>query len=283
MFYIMVASSMSGDGHIIPNHQKLLSIGCSGVIEESRKKLESDDIKGDQRDFYNATIIALSAVIKFAERYAVLAAEMAEEEKDIKRKQELKKISQVCSTVMQYKAGSYHEALQLIYFLHLILMIESNGHSFSFGRFDQYTFDYYKNDIESGKLSPEEATELTALFFIKMNSINKVRPWGHTRFSAGYPLYSNLMVGGMKYDLTDGTNGLSYICLKAMSLSKLPEPNLSVRYWEKSPKRFITESAKLIREGFGMPSMFCDETVIKALTSIGITEIVARDYASMGW
>ncbi len=274
--------SMSGDGHIIPNHDKLLSIGCKGVIEESRKKLKDADIKDDQRDFHNATIIALNAVIKFAERYAELSAEMAEREKNVKRKQELKKISLVCSTVMRGRTGSYHEALQLIYFLHLILMIESNGHSFSFGRFDQYAYDYYRSDIESGKLSPEEATELTALFFIKMNSINKVRPWGHTRFSAGYPLYSNLMVGGMKYDLTDGTNDLSYICLKAMSLSRLPEPNLSVRYWEKSPKKLITESAKLIREGFGMPSMFCDETVIKALTSIGITEIVARDYASMG-
>ncbi len=274
--------SMSGDGHIIPDHEKLLSIGCRGVIEEAGKKLKNPDIKGDQRDFYNATIISLNAAIKFANRYAVLADEMAEKENNIKRKQQLQKISGVCSRVMLGKAGSYHEALQLIYFLHLIMMIESNGHSFSFGRFDQYTLDYYKSDIESGKLTPETATEFTALFFIKMNSINKVRPWGHTRFSAGYPLYSNLMVGGMKYDLTDGTNDLSYICLEAMSLSRLPEPNLSVRYWEKSPKKLITESARLIREGFGMPSMFCDETVIKALISIDIPEVVSRGYASMG-
>lgn len=274
--------SMSGDGHIIPDHEKLLSTGCTGIIEEAKKKLKHGDITDKQQDFYNAVIIALNAAIKFANRYAVLATEMAEMEINAKRKQELLEISRVCSRVMQNRAGSYHEAVQLIYFLHLIMMIESNGHSFSFGRFDQYAYDYYKCDIESGKLTPETATELTALFFIKMNSINKVRPWGHTRFSAGYPLYSNLMVGGMKHDLTDGTNDLSYICLNAMSLSRLPEPNLSVRYWEKSPERLIIESVKLIREGFGMPSMFCDETVIKSLISIGIPEAVSRDYASMG-
>jgi formate C-acetyltransferase len=127
-----------------------------------------------------------------------------------------------------------------------------------------------------------EALELTALFFIKMNSLNKVRPWDHTEFGVGYPLYSNLMVGGMKSDGTDGTNSLSYLALRAMDLNRLPEPNLSVRYWAGSPRPLLEESARLIREGFGMPSMFADEVVVPSLRYIGLPEEVARDYASMG-
>jgi len=131
-------------------------------------------------------------------------------------------------------------------------------------------------------LTNDQALELTALFFIKMNTLNKVRPWGHTEFGVGYPLYSNLMVGGMKSDGSDGTNDLSYIALRAMDLNRLPEPNLSVRYWAGSPQALLEESARLIREGFGMPSLFADETVIPAMMSLGLSEEIARDYASMG-
>ena len=123
---------------------------------------------------------------------------------------------------------------------------------------------------------------MITLFFIKLNSLNKVRPWDHTEFGVGYPLYSNLMVGGMKPDRTDGTNPVTYLSLRAMDLTRLPEPNLSVRYWAGSPRALLNESARLIREGFGMPSLFADETVIPAMMSIGLPEEVARDYASMG-
>ena len=162
------------------------------------------------------------------------------------------------------------------------MMIESNGHSFSFGRFDQYVYPYYQADIEAGRLTNPHALELITLFFIKLNSLNKVRPWDHTEFGVGYPLYSNLMIGGMKPDGTDGTNPLTYLSLRAMDLTRLPEPNLSVRYWAGSPRALLNESARLIREGFGMPSLFADETVIPAMMSIGLPEEVARDYASMG-
>ncbi|MEA2015224.1 MAG: formate C-acetyltransferase/glycerol dehydratase family glycyl radical enzyme [Actinomycetota bacterium] len=274
--------SMSGDGHIIPDHEKLLSIGCDSVIKEAKERLRENNIKKDQGDFYKASIIALESAIKFASRYASLAAGLADTENDPDRKHELMEISEVCSKVLRGRTQSYHEALQLVYFLHLVMIIESNGHSFSFGRFDQYMYPFYKADIESGRLTPEKAVELTALFFIKLNLINKVRLWGHTQFGVGYPLYSNLMVGGMKSDHTDGTNDLSYTCLKAIDLSRLPEPNFSVRYWSGSPKRLLVEASRIIKKGFGMPSMFCDETAIKALLSIGIPETVARDYASMG-
>ena len=274
--------SMSGDGHIIPHHEKVLAKGYRGIQHDAQEALKKHGLTQDQIDFYNAVVIAMEAAIKFARRFSKLASEMAANETDLKRKTELETIAKINARIMEGRAQSFHEALQVIYYCHLIMMIESNGHSFSFGRFDQYTWPYYEADIKAARLTADEALELTALFFIKMNTLNKVRPWDHTEFGVGYPLYSNLMVGGMKGDGTDCTNALSYLALRAMDLNRLPEPNLSVRYWAGTPRPLIVESAKLIREGFGMPSLFADETVIPAMMSIGLPEEIARDYASMG-
>lgn len=274
--------SMSGDGHVIPHHEKVLAKGYRGIQREAQERLKDSILTQNQRDFYEAVVIALDAAIKFAKRFADLALEMEAQESDPLRKAELRRIAEINVRIMEGRAQSFHEALQVVYYSHLIMMIETNGHSFSFGRFDQYMHPYYLADIRAGRLTDDEALELTALFFIKMNSLNKVRPWDHTEYGVGYPLYSNLMVGGMKPDGSDGTNELSYIALRAMDLNRLPEPNLSVRYWEGTPCPLLQESARLIREGFGMPSMFADETVIAAMMSIGLPQDVARDYASMG-
>ncbi len=274
--------SMSGDGHIIPHHEKVLALGYRGLQQQVRENLRRDDLTQEQRDFYQASEIALEAAINFARRYAALAARLAEKENDPRRKAELERVAALNARIFEGKAQSFHEALQVVYYCHLIMMIESNGHSFSFGRFDQYIYPYYQADIAAGRLTDDQALELIALFFIKMNSLNKVRPWDHTEFGVGYPLYSNLMVGGMKADGSDGTNAVSYLALRAMDLTRLPEPNLSVRYWAGTPRALLKEAARLIREGFGMPSLFADETVIPAMTSIGLPVDTARDYASMG-
>lgn len=278
--------SMSGDGHIIPNHEKVLAVGFGGLIEGAerrRSKLDSSDPDAEtKRDFYGASTIAMRAAIHFSHRYGHMARAMADQERDAGRRAELIRITEMCDRVPEMPATSFHEALQVVYFCHLIMMIESNGHSFSFGRLDQYAYPYYARDIEGGKIAREGALELLSLTFLKFNTLNKVRPWDHTEFGVGYPLYSNLMVGGMKADGTDGTNDLSYLCIEAVDQVRLPEPNFSVRYWQGSPRKLLIESARLIRRGFGMPSMFADETVINSFGNIDIPAEVARDYASIG-
>ena len=274
--------SMSGDGHIIPNHDFVLSAGYGGIARNARERLDTPDLAQDQKDFYQAVIIANEAALCFIKRYSKLASEEAKSEPNEKRRRELLALSEMLAGFMESGARSFHEAVQAIYMTHLLMMIESNGHSFSFGRFDQYVYPFYKSDIESGAISEEKALEIITHFFIMTNSLNKVRPWNHTQYSCGYPLYSNLMVGGMKPDGTDGTNEISYLCLEAMNMSRLPEPNLSVRFWEKTPRRLLVDSARLIRKGFGMPSMFCDEVVIPAMMTLDIDIETARDYASIG-
>ncbi len=274
--------SMSGDGHIIPNHEFVLKLGYGGIRNIAIDKLKSEDLTQEQINFYQAVIISMNGSIDFITRFSMLAFEMSQKENDKKRKTELETISTMCETFMQGGARNFYEAVQSVYLTHLLMMIESNGHSFSFGRFDQYIYPFYQKEFNAGTLSKEKALELISHFFIMTNSLNKVRPWGHTQYSGGYPLYSNLIVGGMKPDGTDGTNDISYLCLEAMNLSKLPEPNLSVRFWEGTPRSLIRDSAKLIRKGFGMPSMFCDEVVIPAMMTLDLDLKTARDYASMG-
>jgi len=274
--------SMSGDGHIIPNHELVLELGFGGLAEIARQKLELSDITQEQRDFYAASAIAMDGALRYCKRLGLCAVADAEKEYDPKRKGELLALGEMFEDFMEGGVRSFREAVQAVYIVHLLMMVESNGHSFSFGRFDQYTYEYYVSDLRDGKISKEYALELITHFFIMTNSLNKVRPWGHTQYSGGYPLYSALMLGGMKPDGTDGTNELSYLCLEAMNLNRLPEPNLCVRFWEDTPHEFMLESARLIRKGFGMPSVFCDEVCISALMTLDIDLKTARDYASMG-
>ena len=273
--------SMSGDGHIIPNHDFVLEKGYGGISEIAKSQLVKAATQ-DEKDFYNAVIISMDGVLAYIKRFSRLALEKSAESKDGKRKKELLDLGTMFQTFMEGGARSFHEAVECVYLTHLLMMIESNGHSFSFGRFDQYVYPFYKKDLDEGVLSKEKALEIITHFFIMTNSLNKIRPWGHTRYSGGYPLYSNLIVGGMKPDGTEGTNDISYLCLEAMSMSKLPEPNLSVRFCEQTPHDLILDSAKLIRMGFGMPSMFCDEVVIPAMMTLDLDLETARDYASMG-
>ena len=275
--------SMSGDGHIIPNHDFVLEVGYGGMRDIARQHLAEDkDLTEEQTDFYQAVIITMEAALNYCKRFSVLAKEEAGKTTDAKRREELLAMSEMFAHLMEGKAQSFYEAVEAVYLTHLLMMIESNGHSFSFGRFDQYVWPYYEADINAGKISKEKALEILTHFFIMTNSLNKVRPWGHTQYSGGYPLYSNLMVGGMKPDGTDGTNDLSYLSLEAMALTGLPEPNLSVRFSKDTPHSLMQDAAKLIRKGFGMPSIFCDEVVIPAMMTLGLTEEVAREYASMG-
>lgn len=274
--------SMSGDGHIVPNHEMVLSHGFSGLQRIAKQKLNNNDLDRDQKDFYQAVIIAMEATLLYLQRYVALLKNEVIKEENETRRNELSKLITIFENLQKGPATSFYEAVQTVYLTHLIMMIESNGHSFSFGRFDQYCYPYYQKDIQAGLINEEKALEIITHFFIKLNSLNKIRPWDHTQYSGGYPLYSNLMVGGMKPDGTDGTNRLSYLCLEAMNMSRLPDPNLSVRFSQSTPHELLKDAAKLIKKGFGMPSMFCDEVVIKAMLSLGIPLEDARDYCSIG-
>ena len=207
---------------------------------------------------------------------------MALDETNEKRKEELLTIAQNCRRVPEYPASSFHEAIQSVWFLHLILQIESSGHSLSFGRFDQFMYPYYKKDMDEGVLTEEQALELVENLWLKTFTINKIRSNSHTKFSAGSPLYQNVCIGGQKTDGTDAVNDLSFLVLKSVAQLKLTQPNLSVRYHKGVSNEFMKACIETIKLGFGMPSFNNDEIIIPQFIDKGISKEDAYNYSSIG-
>ncbi|MCL6087493.1 MAG: formate C-acetyltransferase/glycerol dehydratase family glycyl radical enzyme [Actinobacteria bacterium] len=277
-----------GNGHIIANYKKVLEKGLNFIIEEAKEKLlEFDRPKNseeaDKKIFLKSVIISLEAVIKFAKRFSKLASKMAQEETDIIRKIELERIAEICDWVPANPARNLWEAIQAYWFIHLVIQIEDNGHSISFGRFDQYLYPFYKNDISNNILTKGEAIELVACLYIKANTLNKIRNWHHTMVMHGYPLFQTLVIGGQDKNGEDATNDFSYICLDALGEVKLPQPTVVARICSKTPNYFIIKCVETLQKhGGGLPAFFNDEVAIPLLTSIGVTIEDARDWAVTG-
>lgn len=268
------------------NYEKVLKLGLINFKERTEKKLKELDLT-DYRNlkksyFYRSILIVIEAVVVFAKRYADLALKMAEKETDASRKAELLEMSRILNKVPYYPAETFHEAVQSLWMIHLILQIESNGHSLSYGRIDQYLYPFYKEDLKSNKINEASATELLTNLWLKTFTINKIRSWSHTRFSAGSPLYQNVTVGGQTIDKKDAVNPLSYLILKSVAQTKLPQPNLTVRYHRGLPDDFMKECIEVVRLGFGMPAFNSDEVIISSFIEKGVAEKDAYNYSAIG-
>ncbi|OCA99205.1 glycyl radical protein [Clostridium beijerinckii] len=276
----------SGDAHIAVNYETVLKLGLINYKERTEKKLKELDLT-DHRNlnksyFYRAILIVLDAVAAFAKRYADLALELAEKESDVNRKEELLEMSRILNKVPYYPAETFHEAVQSLWIIHLVLQIESNGHSLSYGRMDQYLNPFYEKDLKLGKITEDSATELLTNLWLKTFTINKIRSWSHTRFSAGSPLYQNVTVGGQTVDKKDAVNSLSYLILKSVAQTKLPQPNLTVRYHRGLSDDFMKECIEVVRLGFGMPAFNSDEVIIPSFIEKGVDEKDAYNYSAIG-
>ena len=276
----------AGDAHLAVNYQRILSDGLKGYekrVKELRAALDFTDPESiDKNVFYKAVLTVIEAVRDFAQRYSKLAKELADKETDAKRKEELLQMSEICAKVPYEPATSFREAVQSVWFIQLILQIESNGHSLSYGRFDQYMYPYYKRDIESGAITRTAAQELIDCIWVKLNDLNKVRDAASAEGFAGYSLFQNLIAGGQDAEGMDATNDLSFMCIEAAMHVRLPQPSFSVRVWNKSPHAFLIKAAKLTRIGSGLPAYYNDEVIIPAMMSRGVSLEDARTYNIIG-
>lgn len=273
-----------GAGHIAVDYPKVLSKGLTGMIREAEEELAALKLwePGDfeKKYFLDAVIIALKAAIRFGKRFSQLAREMASTEKDTKRKMELEMIGHHCDHVPANPPRTFWEALQSLWFAHLIIQIESNGHSISFGRFDQYMYPFYERDIAAGRITPEGALELIECLWVKTMQVNKIRCWAHTRMLSGYPMFQNLTLGGQTRDGKSAINDLSWLALEATANLKLPSPSVSVRCWNGTPECFLLKCLEVINiHRGGQPALFNDEAIIPAQIGMGVPINEAYDYA----
>ena len=276
----------NGVGHITVQYDKVLKIGYEGIIAEAQAELDKcsfgDADYATRTCFLEAVIMSCQAVIHYANRYALLAAEMAQQCGDPVRKAELLTIAANCSRVPAKGATSFHEACQSFWFVQQLLQMESSGHSISPGRFDQYMYPYYQADIDAGKITREQAQELIDCIWVKLNDLNKCRDAESAKGFAGYSLFQNLIVGGQNEQGQDVTNDLSFMCIEASFHVFLPMPSLSIRVWNGSPYELMIRAAELTRTGIGLPAYYNDEVIIPSLMSRGATLEEARNYNIIG-
>ena len=276
----------AGDAHLAVNYERILKDGLKGYekrVKECKASLDLTDSDSiDKYCFYNAVLIALKAVCDFANRYSVHAKKLAEMELNQERKLELLEMSRICAKVPYEPAETFQEAIQSVWFIQLILQIESNGHSLSYGRFDQYMYPYYDRDIKNGNITETEALELLTCLWIKTLTINKVRSQAHTLSSAGSPMYQNVTIAGQTTDKKDAVNDLSFLVLKSVAQTRLTQPNLTVRYHKNINKQFFDECVEVMRLGFGMPALNNDEIIIPSFMDWGVKEEDAYNYSAIG-
>lgn len=255
-------------------------------IEENLAALDyrKDPDATDKAEQWKAMAISCDAVIVFAERHAELAEEMAETEPDPKRAAELRKIAKVCRRVPAHKPETFWEAIQMYWFVHLGTITELNGwDAMNPGHFDQHLTPFYEKELAEGTLTRDEAKELLCCFWIKVNNHPAPPKVGVTaRESGTYNDFTNINIGGVKRDGSDGTSEVSYIMLDVIEELHILQPGSSVHISAKTPDKFLHAAARVIRQGHGYPSVFNPDTYILEMVGQGKSLEDAREGGCSG-
>jgi formate C-acetyltransferase len=251
------------------------------TIAENRRKLDySNDPCANEKDQeYQAMDICADAVVIFAQRYAEKAKELAQQEADAGRRSELEQIAEVCSHVPAHAPRNFWEALQSYWFVHLSVITELNTwDSFNPGRLDQHLLPFYEKGLQEGTLTPQQATELLQCFWVKFNNQPAPPKVGITEEQSGtYTDFALINVGGVRpTDGSDAVNDVSYMILDVVEEMHLSQPSSCIQLSKKNPDRFVRRACEVIRIGFGQPSVFNTEVIIKEMLQDGKSLTDAR-------
>ena len=273
-----------GIGHFLLDYALVLHEGVEGILRRVEGKLATlkETRKLEKIEFLQAVGVVYGAVKDFAERYALLAEEMAGKESDALRREELLEIARICRRVPLKPAETFREALQSFWFVQLIPHIDSDGTAISPGRLDQYLWPFLEADLKEERIAEEEAQDLVDQLWIKFNQILSLWKAEDAKYFGGFPISQNLIVGGTDGTGRDVTNILSFLCLAATQRLMLPQPALSVRLHRETPPDFLDAVIEVIGTGVGMPALFNDEIIVPALGRRDIPLDDARDYAIIG-
>jgi formate C-acetyltransferase len=255
-------------------------------IDTSLAKLDylNDPEAYDKQEELKAMHITAGALIRFAERYSALALELAHQESDPTRKSELEKIAEVCAHIPAHAPRNLQEALQYYWFVHLGVTTELNTwDSYCPGRLDQHLLHFYEKGLADGTLTRDTAKEMLCCFWIKFNNQPAPPKVGVTAAESGtYTDFAQINVGGLRADGSDGVNEVSYLLLEVIEEMRLLQPSSSIQVSKKNPDRFIKRAAKIIRTGFGQPSIFNADLIAQELMRAGKTLVDARCGGSSG-
>lgn len=267
-------------GHICPNCVKWLKLGPKGIQEEAEEKRKS--CEEEHKDFYESVRITMEGARNFMIRYHDLMMDLASKEADKEKKESILAVAENCKNLSKRPPQTFHEAVQSIWFLFVILQMESNASSFSPGRLDRHLISYYTKDLEAENLTKQSALEIIECLWLKFNEIVYMRNSHGAKYFAGFPIGFNVAVGGQDENGKDYANDLSFLFLQAQKHLGLPQPNLSVRLHEETGDDLLKEAVRTVAKGSGMPQFFNDKAVILSIQELGISEKDALDYAIVG-
>ncbi len=274
-------------GEITPDYQDVLfKKGFGGIINEAKENISklnptsSEDMK--KKIFYESIIITSEGIITLANRYAEKAKEMVLLEENSTRKGELLKIAGICRKVPENPPSTFYEAIQFLWFTQIGGILSENPLALNIGRFDQFMYPYYKSDIDNGIITKEQAQELIEAFWIKLSEWVWTISSNTAEFFAGYNQFQNLTVGGKTREGKDGTNDISYMCLKATERVKTHQPGLSVRIHQDCPSSFLQAVTHLVSKGTGFPAIHNDTAGYQMLINAGYEPEDARDWNNCG-
>jgi formate C-acetyltransferase len=259
-------------------HKGMLDFKADIAKEIANLDFINDPRAYDKLEQLKAMDIACDALILFAKRHADLALEMAKSCDSDRRKNELLKIAEVCSHVPAHAPRNFHEALQYYWFCHLGVITELNGwDSFNPGHLDQHLIPFYKKGLEDGTLTPESARELLECFFIKFNNHPAPPKVGVTAEESGtYTDFANINIGGLLRDGSDGSNEISHMLLDIIDEMHLLQPSSNIQLSKKTPDALLKHALRVIRKGYGFPSIFNADVVIQEQLRQGKTIEDAR-------
>ena len=279
--------AVNGGGDSNPGYDVILmKKGMLDIVAEAKEKLEGLDYLNpedmDKIYFYKSLIDTAEGVMIYAKRLSDYACELAAKESDPKRKAELERISAVNARVPAHKPETYWEALQSVWTVESLLVVEENQTGMSIGRVDQYMYPFYKADIEAGRMSDYEAFDLSGCLLVKCSEMMWITSEDASKFFAGYQPFVNMCVGGVDRDGMDATNDLTYLLMDAVRHVKVYQPSLATRVHNQSPQKYMKKIVDVIRAGMGFPAIHFDDAHIKMMLAKGCSIEDSRDYCLMG-
>ncbi|WP_028314580.1 pyruvate formate lyase family protein [Desulfatibacillum aliphaticivorans] len=270
----------------VPDYEKAFELGFSGLIKQCRARLVEIDQTVpldyvDQKEFLQAVIISLEAVIKFARRFAALAWEKAAQTDDPADRARLEAVAKVCDRAPERPPETLHEALQSFFFIHVVRYIEFSTLGIGV-RFDKVFGPYYKKDLEAGRIAREEALELLQLLWLKFHELGLIYSPTLSAIYGGVAALQAICIGGVDETGKDVTNEMTYLVLDCAEKMRSPEPTIALRYHDGTPRELISRAVDVIRTGVGYPAFFNDKAILPLLERWEVPLHDARDYSISG-
>ena len=267
--------AVRGWGETTAGYENIIKNGILGVKQHIADVRATLDITKpghyEKLTYLRAMDMAADGIVILAKRYAAEARRLAEQEADPTRKAELLQIAETCEWVPEHPARTFREAIQSFYFYQISIIMEQNAASYNPGRMDQYLYPFYKADLEAGRITEDQAQELLECLWVKFSEPCLFQDAVTAKFSAGYPMFQNLCVGGVDRRGMDAVNDLSYMILQATMDVQLYQPSLSVRYnMARNPNKFLKKVVEVLKLGTGFPAFHNDEVGISMMLNKGI-------------